>query len=63
MSALTARRPLTMAAHPSVDELRRLIDHGRVAMIGPVRQELLSRLRDFSRYAARLPLRLHRIQV
>ena len=29
-------------AHPSVDELRRLIVNGRAALIGPVRQELLS---------------------
>ena len=30
---------------PSVQELRSLIDEGRVAMIGPIRQELLSGLR------------------
>jgi predicted nucleic acid-binding protein len=30
---------------PEVSELRSLIDEGRVAMIGPIRQELLSGLR------------------
>ena len=34
------------AAHDSVDELRRLIGQGRVAMLGAIRQELLSGLRD-----------------
>jgi predicted nucleic acid-binding protein len=33
-------------AHPSVDELRRLITAGRAAIIGPVRQEVLSGVRD-----------------
>jgi predicted nucleic acid-binding protein len=28
--------------HPAVEELRSLIDEGRVALIGPIRQELLS---------------------
>lgn len=40
--ALRRRAP----AHPAVDELRRLIATGRAAMIGPVRQELLSGMRD-----------------
>jgi len=40
--ALRRRSP----AHPAVDELRRLVSHGRAAMVGPVRQELLSGLRD-----------------
>jgi predicted nucleic acid-binding protein len=31
--------------HPAVRELRSLIDEGRVAMIGPIRQELLSGIR------------------
>ena len=34
------------AAQPIVDELRALIDDARVAMIGPIRQELLSGLRS-----------------
>lgn len=38
------RRTGSPAAH--VAELRRLIDEGRVAMVGPVRQELLSGIRD-----------------
>lgn len=40
--ALRRRAP----AHPAVDELRRLIGQGRAAMVGPVRQELLSGVRD-----------------
>jgi predicted nucleic acid-binding protein len=32
--------------HPIVDELRRLIEHGRAAIVGPVRQEVLSGIRD-----------------
>ncbi len=37
--ALRRRRP---KAHAAVDELRSLIDEGRVAMLGVIRQELLS---------------------
>jgi predicted nucleic acid-binding protein len=37
-----SRRP----THPATHELRALIDEGRIAMIGPVRQELLSGIRD-----------------
>lgn len=33
-------------AHPSVEELRRLIRTGRTAVIGPIRQEVLSGIRD-----------------
>ena len=33
-------------AHPAVDELRRLISHGRAAIVGPIRQELLSGIRE-----------------
>ena len=33
------------ARHPAVEDLRALIDEGRVAMIGPIRQELLSGIR------------------
>jgi predicted nucleic acid-binding protein len=40
-----ALRRRQRAAHPSVGELRALIDHGRVAMLGPIRQELLSGVR------------------
>ena len=37
-------------AHPSVDELRRLIVAGRAAIIGPIRQEVLSGIRDASAF-------------
>jgi predicted nucleic acid-binding protein len=40
--ALRRRAP----AHPAVDELRRLVAYGRAALVGPVRQELLSGIRD-----------------
>jgi hypothetical protein len=40
--ALRRRAP----AHASVGELTRLIAHGRVAMIGSIRQEILSGIRD-----------------
>ena len=40
--ALRRRAP----AHPAVDELRRLVAHGRAAIVGPIRQELLSGIRD-----------------
>ena len=39
-------------SHPAVDELRRLISAGRASIIGPVRQEILSGIRnghDFER--------------
>ena len=32
--------------HPTVDELRRLIGHGRAAIVGPIRQEVLSGIRE-----------------
>ena len=32
--------------HHAVDELRRLIGHGRAALVGPIRQEILSGIRD-----------------
>ena len=44
--ALRRRSP----AHPSVDELRRLIVTGRAAIIGPIRQEVLSGIRDASAF-------------
>lgn len=37
-------------AEPAVDELRSLIQEGRVAMIGPIRQELLSGVRTSSAF-------------
>lgn len=37
-----ALRRRARGEHPAVGELRSLIDEGRVAMIGPIRQELLS---------------------
>ena len=62
--SLALRRRAT-ASLPEVDELRSLIDEGRVVMIGPIRQELLSgirtvesfeRLRDHLRPYADEPL-------
>ena len=44
--ALRRRSP----AHPSVDELRRLIVTGRAAIIGPIRHEVLSGIRDASAF-------------
>jgi len=44
--SLALRRRTTPAAHPAVDELRRLIANGRAAVVGPIRQELLSGVRD-----------------
>ena len=40
--ALRRRTP----AHETVGELRRLVSQGRIAMLGPIRQELLSGIRD-----------------
>src|SRR4051794_1454687 len=40
-----ALRRRTRSAEPAVEQLRWLIDQGRVAMIGPIRQELLSGVR------------------
>ena len=42
--SLALRRRAT-ASLPEVEELRSLIDEGRVVMIGPIRQELLSGIR------------------
>ena len=33
-------------AHPAVDELRHLIGDGRAAIVGPIRQEVLSGIRE-----------------
>jgi predicted nucleic acid-binding protein len=46
--SLALRRRAT--AHDSVEELRRLVGQGRVAMLGAIRQELLSGLRDRSAF-------------
>ena len=43
--SLALRRRAPSEAAP-VAELRRLIEEGRVAMVGPIRQELLSGIRD-----------------
>jgi predicted nucleic acid-binding protein len=40
--ALRRRAP----AHAAVDELRRLVVQGRAGIVGPVRQEILSGIRD-----------------
>jgi predicted nucleic acid-binding protein len=45
-----ALRRQARAAVPEVDELRSLIDEGRVAMIGPIRQELLSGIRTLEAF-------------
>ena len=42
--SLALRRPKGRP-DPAVEELRSLVEEGRVAMIGPIRQELLSGLR------------------
>jgi predicted nucleic acid-binding protein len=45
-----ALRRRVRAGVPAVDELRSLIDQGRVAMIGPIRQELLSGIRTMESF-------------
>jgi predicted nucleic acid-binding protein len=45
--ALRRRKP---SANPAVEELRSLIDEGRVAMIGVIRQELLSGIRTLEAF-------------
>lgn len=40
--ALRHRAP----SHPTVDELRRLVANGRAAIVGPIRQEVLSGIRE-----------------
>ena len=44
--SLALRRRRAPTEHAAVDELRRLIANGRAAMVGPIRQELLSGIRD-----------------
>jgi predicted nucleic acid-binding protein len=41
-----ALRRRTSVDHRHVDELRELVHEGRVAIVGPIRQELLSGVRD-----------------
>lgn len=48
--SLAFRRQNTAAA-PAVAELTSLIEDGRVAMIGPIRQELLSGIREEAQFA------------
>ena len=48
--SLALRRSRAGAAVPEVEELRSLIDEGRVAMIGPIRQELLSGVRTIESF-------------
>ena len=55
--SLALRRRATPDA-PPVQELRSLIEQGRVAMIGPIRQELLSGIRTAEQFErVRLQLR------
>jgi predicted nucleic acid-binding protein len=47
MARIVARRgPRRAPAHAAVDELRRLVVQGRAGLVGPIRQELLSGIRD-----------------
>lgn len=36
--------------HAAVDELRRLVDGGRAAIVGPIRQELLCGIREWATF-------------
>jgi predicted nucleic acid-binding protein len=49
--SLALRRRATPVAQPAVEELRRLIAAGRAAMVGPIRQELLSGIREKDAFA------------
>ena len=49
--SLALRRRATPVAQPAVEELRRLIASGRAAMVGPIRQELLSGIREKDAFA------------
>lgn len=44
--SLALRRRRGTGDHPAVLELGALVEHGRVAIVGPIRQELLSGLRS-----------------
>ena len=46
-----ALRRARVAADPAVEELRHLIDEGRVAIVGPIRQELLSGVKTAASFA------------
>jgi predicted nucleic acid-binding protein len=46
-----ALRRRAKSDHPAVGELRSLVDEGRVAMIGPIRQELLSGISSAASFA------------
>ena len=46
-----ALRRSRVAASPAVQELHSLIDEGRVAIVGPIRQELLSGIRAAAVFA------------
>ena len=48
--SLAFRRRAGGSDHPAVGALRSLVDEGRVAIIGPIRQELLSGIRDAASY-------------
>ncbi len=45
-----ALRRSTAAAEPAVQELRELIDDSRALIIGPIRQEILSGIREQAQY-------------
>lgn len=46
-----ALRRASKPAHPSAEELTELVREGRVVMIGAIRQELLSGVRDAKQFA------------
>ena len=48
--SLALRRSRAGARDPAIVELRSLIDEGRVAIIGPIRQEVLSGLRTVAAF-------------
>lgn len=48
--SLALRRP-SHSIHPYAEELTELIDDGRVVIIGAIRQELLSGIKDTSQFA------------
>lgn len=56
--SLALRRRRAPSEHVAVGELRRLIANGRAAMVGPIRQELLSGIRDAAAFT-RLRDHLH----
>ena len=48
--SLALRRTARTGDDPAVQELRQLVDEGRVAIIGPIRQELLSGIKTLEWY-------------